>query len=163
MPRTASIFTAVAGLCVAALGAHALVLDSDEPLRRELSQPWKLGEADDLSVALDARGDSSLAWSAERPLGIESRHELVDGVSLHVGGEALIGDLPGETAPRLPDWQAGAAVRAKLDDRWTAGVGAGWRSTTSGGLSAALDSDRRSGSLDGEGEGVVWFRLSASF
>lgn len=161
MPRTTSIFTAVTGLCVVALGAHALVLDSEEPLRRELSQPWNLGEADELSVALDARGDSSLAWSAERPLGIESRHELIDGVSLHVGGEALLGDLPGETASRLPgrlpDWQAGAAVRAKLDKRWSADVGAGWRSTTSGGLSAALDADRRAG------EGVVWLRLSASF
>jgi hypothetical protein len=59
--------------------------------------------------------------------------------------------------------QAGAAVRAKLDDRWTAGVGAGWRSTaTETGLSAVLDADRRSGAFD-DGEGVVWLRLSASF
>lgn len=160
MPRIRTILLATAALSASALAAHAPSGWSDEPLRRELSQPWKLGEAESLSLALDARGDSRVAWSADRPLGLEGRHQIADGVSLHVGGEALASADPVELSGRVPDWQAGAALRAKLDRRWTAGVGAGWRSAS--GLSRALDAGERRSAAE-EGEGVVWLRLSASF
>lgn len=178
MPARKTILVLAAAAPILAIGARAVsernqlgeLADErtvDEPMVDELSQPWELGESASVSVALDGRGASSLAWSADRPIGLESRHELGQGVSLHVGAEALAGAIPNESLASTPDWQAGAAVRAKLDDRWTAGVGAGWRSTAStNGLSAFLDSERSAGAFDRdsqEGEGVVWLRLSASF
>lgn len=163
MPSTRFIVAAVAVVPVLAIAASAVSDLAEEPEATALSQPWELGEATSLSVALDGRGNSSLAWSGDRPLGIESRHQLGEGFSLHLGAEALADVPPIEASGGVPDWQAGAAVRAKLDDHWSAGVGAGWRSTTTAtGLSAAIDSDRRIGAID-DGEGVVWFRLSASF
>lgn len=163
MPSRKAIVVLLATVPVLAIGARALSELADEPVSSRLSQPWELGESTSLSLELDGRGASSLQWSGSRPVGIETRHELGDGVSLHLGAEALTRVSPGEVLEQYPDWQAGAAVRAKLDDRWTAGVGAGWRSTsTATGLSAVLDADRRSGAFD-DGEGVVWLRLSASF
>lgn len=163
MPSHKAILAVLAAVPVLAIGARAVSELADEPVSSKLSQPWELGEATDLSVELDGRGTSSLQWSGSRPVGIETRHDLGEGVSLHFGAEALTRVAPGELLEQYPDWQAGAAVRAKLDDRWTAGVGAGWRSTsTATGLSAVLDADRRSDAFD-DGEGVVWFRLSASF
>ena len=163
MPSRKATFALLATVPVLAIGARALSELADEPFSDRLSQPWELGESTSLSVELDGRGTSSLEWSGSRPVGIETRHDLGEGVSLHIGAEALTRVAPGELLERNPGLQAGAAVRAKLDDRWTAGVGAGWRSTaTETGLSAVLDADRRSGAFD-DGEGVVWLRLSASF
>jgi hypothetical protein len=163
MPSIKTILACTAAVPVLAIGASALSDLATEPVAATLSQPWELGEAASVAVALDGRGTSSLAWSGERPIGLESRHELGEGVSLHFGAEALAAATPIEAIGSAADWQAGAAVRARLDDHWTAGVGGGWRSTTStSGLSAFIDADRRTGALD-EGEGVVWFRLSASF
>jgi hypothetical protein len=167
---------AIAGSALSDLANGALSDMSEQPVASTLSQPWQLGEAASVAVALDGRGTSSLAWSRDRPIGLESRHQLGEGVSLHFGAEALAGQTPSGATLNASDWQAGAALRAKLDSHWTAGVGGGWRSTTStsttststtststaSGLSTFLDSDRRGGGFD-EGEGVVWLRLSAEF
>lgn len=168
MPAFKAILVLAAAVPVLAIGARALSELADESATTVLSQPWELGESASMSVALDGRGSSSLAWSSDRPIGLESRHEIAEGVSLHLGAEALAGATANDAWARTPDWQAGAAVRAKLDDHWTAGAGAGWRSTASAnGLSAFLDSDRGTqgvgSSGEADGEGVVWFRLSASF
>lgn len=157
-----AILVAAVAVPMLALGAHAVIGD-DEQAATTLSQPWQLGDEPSVSVALDGGGASSVGWSGDRPIGLESRHEIADGVSLHFGAEALSRAEGSDLLEQVPDWQAGAALRARLDDRWTAGVGAGWRSTASGSsLSSVLDSDQRAGALD-DGEGVVWFRLSASF
>jgi hypothetical protein len=162
---------AIAGSALSELASGAPTDMSEQPVASTLSQPWQLGEAASVAVALDGRGTSSLAWSGDRPIGLESRHQLGEGVSLHFGAEALAGQTPSGATLNASDWQAGAALRAKLDSHWTAGVGGGWRSTTStsttststaSGLSTFLDSDRRGGGFD-EGEGVVWLRLSAEF
>ena len=160
-----SALSELANGALSELANGALSDVSEEPVASTLSQPWQLGEAASVAVALDGRGTSSLAWSGERPIGLESRHQLGEGVSLHFGAEALAGQTPSGATLNASDWQAGAALRAKLDSHWTAGVGGGWRSTTStstSGLSTFLDSDRRGGGFD-EGEGVVWLRLSAEF
>jgi hypothetical protein len=161
-PRHAILLASVAAPTLA-LAAHAVIGEADEPRATTLSQPWRLGDEPSVSVALDGGGASSVGWSGDRPIGLESRHEIADGVSLHFGAEALSRAEGSDLLEQVPDWQAGAALRTRLDGRWTAGIGAGWRSTASGSsLSSVLDTDQRAGALD-DGEGVVWFRLSASF
>jgi len=174
MLRSKSILVAVLALPTLAMGAYSLgglvsVRGDAEPPTREIVRPWSLGGKADLALPLDARGSASLAWSAERPFGLEARHELGDGVSLHIGAEALAGAGPLDPRAGEPAWQTGAAVRARLDDAWTADLGVGWRnaSVTTTGFDAALG-DRAQRTMgpdwsDGRGEGVVWLRLSASF
>lgn len=169
--RARPLLIAVATLPFLAIGLRASSELIDAPQRRELSQPWALGGPASIAVPMDARGGSRIEWSAERPVGIGMRHELADGIALHVGAEALADaqalealevletpETPDADA-RLPAWQAGAAVRVRLDDHWNAGVGAGWRSIgRSGGSDWTQDADARE-----TGEGVIWFGLSGTF
>jgi len=145
----------------------------EEELIKPLSQPWSLG-----SSASDARmtagdGGPAIGWSAEQPVGLEIRHRVIDGVTAHVGAEAAMSDDPrrlgggdGSTARDRDalgqlDWQAGAGLRVRLDDNWSAGVGASWRSSrTPIGWDAAMN-ERGDARLDGEG--VVWLSLRAEF
>ncbi len=176
MLRPKSTLVALLALPTLAMGAYGLgglaAYDAEtepETATREIVRPWSLGGEADLALSLDARGRSSLAWSAERPFGLEARHELGDGVSLHIGAEALAGAGPLDPRVGEPAWQTGAAVRTRLDDAWTADLGVGWRnaSITTTGFDAALgDRAQRTTNSDwkdGRGEGVVWLRLSASF
>jgi len=178
MLRSKSILVALLSLPTLAMGAYGLggmaghdAEPEPEIATREIVRPWSLGGEADLALPLDARGRSSLAWSAERPIGLEARHELGEGVSLHIGAEALAGAGPLDPRVGEPAWQTGAAVRARIDDAWTADLGVGWRnaSVTATGFDAALE-DRAQRTMGpdwsdgrGEGEGVVWLRLSASF
>ena len=176
MLRSKSILVALLSLPTLAMGAYGLggmaghdAETEPEIATREIVRPWSLGGDADLALPLDARGSSSLAWSAERPFGLEARHELGDGVSLHIGAEALAGAGPLDPRAGEPAWQTGAAIRARLDDAWTADLGVGWRnaSVTTTGFDAALG-DRAQRTMganwgDGREEGVVWLRLSASF
>jgi hypothetical protein len=173
MPRSKSTLAALLALSTLAMGAYslgglALERGEDETPTREMVRPWSLGGEADLSLPLDGGGRSSLAWSADRPFGLEARHELGDGVSLHVGAEALAGAGPLDPRAGEPAWQTGAAIRTKLDDSWTADLGVGWRnaSVTATGFGEALGDAARpldAAWNDGRGEGVVWLRLSASF
>lgn len=170
MPSPRLIVLSTAAIASLALAARAMSglaegsPDAPEPGPRALSQPWQLGEAQGMSVALDAEGRSSLGWSADRPMAIEARHELGDGLSAHLGAEALAPVGAGGLAARAPDWQAGVALRQKLDDRWTASFGAGWRTASGAGLGSFVDGGRQTLSDGGGGgEGVVWLRFTASF
>jgi hypothetical protein len=99
-------------------------------------------------------------------MGLETRHVVANGVTLHVGAEALAEPAIFDQVASdevAPQWQAGTALRVRLDDRWSAGVGAGWRSSSAdGALSSVFERSRDIGWRD-SGEGVVWFGLRAEF
>ena len=127
----------------------------------------------DGALVIGGDGGPSVGWSAEQPIGLELRHRVIDGVTAHVGAEAAMSEDPrrssggGEPTARDRDalgeldWQAGAGLRLRLDENWSAGVGASWRSSRAPiGWDASV-SDRGDASLDGEG--VVWLSLRAEF
>ena len=155
-------------ICVQTFGELALERNDveQESLRRGLAQPWTLGEHATVAVPLDGRGLSSVEWSSERPMGLETRHVVANGVTLHVGAEALAEPAIFDQVASdevAPQWQAGTALRVRLDDRWSAGVGAGWRSSSAdAALSSVFERSRDIGWRD-SGEGVVWFGLRAEF
>lgn len=169
MPRCCtSIRTATAATLAALLvGATASSDLGSESAAIELAKPWSLGDPETAALLLDERGVSRVAWDAAKPIGLESRHVLARGVSLHIGGEALPlrgTDAVGRTlSGDESDWQVGAGLRARLDERWSVGVGASWRSGGTDGLPVLSPLRSRSAVGAGDGEGVVWLRLSASF
>lgn len=139
-----------------------------EPPALELTKPWSLGEAETGAVWLDADGASRIAWDAARPIGLELRQELstslLPGLSLHVGAEAVPeqarkGDSRGFGTDGAGEWQVGSGLRARLGDHASIGIGASWRSAEGDWLSSTSARSRGGG----DGEGVVWLRISAEF
>jgi hypothetical protein len=165
--RTSIRTAATATLAALLVGATASSDLGSESAALELAKPWSLGDPETAALPLDERGMSQVAWDAGKPIGLESRHALARGVSLHIGGEVL--PLRGADAVGRPvsgddsDWQVGAGLRARLDERWSVGVGASWRSGSTDGLPILTPLRSRSSVGSGDGEGVVWLRLSASF
>jgi hypothetical protein len=183
MPRSRPVVLGLAALSALVAGGMALseiapdgaVLGPAEgaELVKPLSQPWALGSLVDDARPIGGGGGPSVGWKSDQPAGIELSQPIVDGVSLHVGAEATLSDGAGASSRIMGpdaggrdvlgsvDWQAGAGVRVRLDHRWTASVGASWRSER------AMDSWDRSRSANAgenlDGEGVVWFALRAEF